>query len=171
MAIVNPLSLASGISGLIKAAEKIASLLSGFTANMLDAPNLARNVVMEMQSLSGILLQLKPLLSPHHYSSKDEDERRSMVFVDQLVLTVAACIRSLAELEKELDGVVGVGMLDRLKWTVRETSIRRILEALQTHRSSLTLVLTILTALVFSLPDLPEGGGVLMIRKEGEKGG
>jgi hypothetical protein len=94
-----------------------------------------------------------------------------MVFVDQLVLTVAACIRSLAELEKELDGVVGVGMLDRLKWTVRETGIRRILEALQTHRSSLTLVLTILTALVFSLPDLPEGGGVLMIRKEGEKGG
>ncbi|KAF8544569.1 hypothetical protein BDD12DRAFT_872810 [Trichophaea hybrida] len=143
---MDPLSLASGISGLIKAADKIASSLSGFTANMIDAPNLARNVVSETQSLSLTLLQLQPLLSPHHSCSNEEKTRRSMVFVDQLVLTVAACIRSLAELEKELDGVVGVGMLDRLKWTVRETGIRQILEVLQMHKSSLTLVLTILTA-------------------------
>ncbi|KAF8246682.1 hypothetical protein K440DRAFT_327831 [Wilcoxina mikolae CBS 423.85] len=143
---MDPLSLASGISGLIKAADKIASLLSGFTANMIDAPNLARSVVSETQSLSLTLLQLQPLLSPHHSSCNEEETRKSMVFVDQLVLTVAACIRSLAELEKELDGVVGVGMLDRLKWTVREAGIRRILEALQMHKSSLTLVLTILTA-------------------------
>lgn len=149
----NELSLASGLAGLITTADKIALCLFAFTSGMIDAPNLARSVVAETQALSEIFAQLGTVLWGRERRELKEG-RAALVCVDQLVLTVSACVASLAELEKEMEGVgkadmtLQFRMLDRLRWTVRENAIRKILENMQMQKGSLVFVLTILTVLV-----------------------
>lgn len=145
---MDPLALAPGLSGLITTADKISSCLSAFTAGMLDAPNLARNVVAETQALSEIFTQLQTTLW-RHGGQDVRAGRPAMVFMDHVVLTITGCITLLAELEKEMEGVgtadASQQFLDRLRWTMREAVIRRILDSLQMQKEALVLVLTILT--------------------------
>ncbi|CCX11770.1 Protein of unknown function [Pyronema omphalodes CBS 100304] len=52
---------------------------------------------------------------------------------------------ALTDLEKELAAIVGNGMLDRLKWTIREDYIREILEKLKTCKMAFQCMVNIFT--------------------------
>ncbi|KAI5794635.1 hypothetical protein FPQ18DRAFT_156495 [Pyronema domesticum] len=131
------ISLQAGLTGLPIAASHTSATLASVTSARLDAPGLARNVVSETTSLSQILTTLIPLLSTA--------ARRNMVYVEQLVISVTSSMLALTDLEKELAAIVGNGMLDRLKWTIREDYIREILEKLKTCKMAFQCMVNIFT--------------------------
>lgn len=71
-----------------------------------------------------------------------------MIDVDELIITITACICTLSDLEKEVDCLAVIDNMSiraRLKWAWAETTISGLLERVQHHKLSLNLMLTILT--------------------------
>ena len=153
---MDALSVPSALAGLVAAGERIADELLRYTANLTDAPKLARGVVAETTALAHVVARLLPLISPGHAadgpSSTVRGGRRAMVPVAALVLALATGVLALAALEREVDAVVAGGMLDRLQWTVREPAVRGALDALQTLVAVLSAVLSVLSV---SVPHSP----------------
>jgi hypothetical protein len=57
------------------------------------------------------------------------------------------CVITYSELEAIIDSVHGgtdMGAIDRLKWTLKETEVQDIIQRIQNHKISLTLMLSIL---------------------------
>ena len=143
----DPLSIAAGVVGILTAAAQISSLLIKFTKATKDAPQQARVIVTEVNDTSGILSHLQSFLLGNEFSDRS---RTSLLKVDQVVTIVSGCVLTFSELEKLLDelGVASVDVLDRMKWARKETAVAGLIQRLQNHKASLSLMLNILNGLV-----------------------
>ena len=139
----DPLSIAAGIVGVVTAAAQISSLLINFTKNCQDAPRQARSVLTEVSETSSVLSSLQSFLLGKEAVSRS---RTSLIPVNQVVVIVTGCVSTFSELQELLDGLKSdsVGILDRLRWVRMESAISSIIQRLQTHKASLSLILTIL---------------------------
>ena len=140
---MDPLSVSASIIGVLGAAAKVASVLIAFVQSTKSAPKLAQTVLSEVNGLSAILTHLQTYLlgvvSP-------SESRTSLILVEQVIVTLAECVTTFSELEDALgtsknDGEMG--MLDRVRWAMKESKISSIQGRLQSNKSSLTLMLTI----------------------------
>ncbi|KAA8913149.1 hypothetical protein FN846DRAFT_886829 [Sphaerosporella brunnea] len=144
----------SSVVGLLQVATKVVAVLS----TMIDAPSLARNVLTETNSLIAIFHQLQTLLSNLSAGHRpgNNEERKSMLQVDQIVAALTGCVYAFSELEECLDSVTisdnyddvdderrSLTLWDRARWAEKERDLRRLLGNLEMHKSSLKLMLTI----------------------------
>ena len=143
----DPLSIAAGVVGIITAAAQISSLLISFAKASKDAPQQARIVATEVNETSGILSHLQSFLLGEEFSDRS---RTSLLKVDQVVIIVSGCVLTFSELEKLLDElkVADLAVLDRMKWGRKETDIAELIQRLQNHKASLSLMLNILNGFV-----------------------
>ncbi len=68
--------------------------------------------------------------------------------VEQVVVTLAACVTTFSELDSLATGLeseANMNILNRFRWISKEGEIKRVLDRLGSHKSSLTLILAILT--------------------------
>jgi hypothetical protein len=132
------LSVTSSVSGLLQVVAKVAAFIS----SMRDAPSLMRNVLDEVTALSAIFNQVEDLISNPLNGKHD---RRSMIYVHQVVTTLTGCVCAFSELEQALDGLRtgDLNVWDRGRWAAKESDFDRIMGALQNYKSSLNLMLTI----------------------------
>ena len=144
---MDPLSIASGVVGIVAAAAKISLLLARFTKNTIAAPKQAKIVLSEVSDVGGILSQLQPFLLG---IALPDRSRVSLLTVEWMVTIVSGCVLTFSELEKLLDGfkTETLSILDRLKWVRKETAIVDLIQRLQNHKASLSLVLSILNGSV-----------------------
>ncbi|KAI5803148.1 Rho GTPase activation protein [Geopyxis carbonaria] len=151
---MDPLSVAASVAGLIASTGQIAIAIRNFTSGMKDAPKLALQIMTEVQAINAIICQLKVFL----IDTLDARTRQKLrirgclVLVEEVVTLLTSCVRTCSDLEAEIEGLKivddGKGMrsLDRVKWVMRETTIKGILEQVQTQKSSLTCMMGILQA-------------------------
>ena len=144
------LSVAASIAGLLQVGAKVISFLS----TAADAPTTARNVLSEIRALHVIFRQLQNFIT--HFTEQSMS-RKSRIYVDDLVITLTGCVCTFSELDKELECLRTEGdeagnrddpqfsTWDRVKWAAKEQSLLRMLENLQMHKNSLTLLLSIYT--------------------------
>jgi hypothetical protein len=128
---------------LLNAAGKMAQLLKGLTASA-DALGSAKAVLMEMNAMMGALQYLSEYLNG---AIRVPASREQLVLLEHIATTLMGCIITYDELEAIIDSVHGatkMGAIDRLKWTLKETEIRDIIQRIQNHKISLTLMLSIL---------------------------
>ena len=139
----DPLSIAAGCVGVLTAAAQISSLLIKFTNNTKNAPDQARVVLTEVSDVSGILSQLQSLLLR---AKSVASSRTSLLQVDQVVSIISGCILTFSELQELLNNLKGEGMniIDRIQWGRKESVIAFLVQRLQTHKASLSLMITIL---------------------------
>ena len=139
----DPLSLAGGVIGIVTAAAKISSLLIQFIQSSKDAPRTARTVITEVNDISGILSHLQFFLLGDESSDRS---RTQLLQVDQVVTIMSGCVLTFSELEQLLDGFQKQGMdfLDRAKWAKKENAIGNLIQRLQNHKGSLSLILNVL---------------------------
>lgn len=140
----DPLSVVASIAGLIMAGIQITTTVGQFISNTTTAPVLARTVSSEVHNFVVVLASLQPIV----LGSLNSVTRASMIDVDELVVTITACIFTLSDLEREVDGLAvtdNMGIRARLKWAWAEPSILGLIDRLQHHKMSLNLMLTILT--------------------------
>lgn len=143
----DPLSIAAGVIGVVTAAAQISSILINFTKSTIAAPRQAQVVLTEVSHISAILSQLQSYLFGLDFPDRS---RTSLLKVDKLVTVISGCVLTFSELEKLLDEfkTEGLDVLDRLKWVRKESAIMSLIQRLQNHKASLSLVLSILNGFV-----------------------
>ena len=143
----DPLSIAAGVIGVLTAAAQISNLLIRFTKASGNARDEARRILTEVNDISGTLSHLQSFLLGYEYSDR---ARTSLLKVDHIVTIVSGCVMTFSELEKVLDTLETKDMrvLDNIKWARKENDIMVIVQRLQNHKASLSLMLDILNGLV-----------------------
>ena len=146
----DPLSIAAGVVGILTAAAQISTLLINFTKATRNAPSRARHIITEVNDISGTLSHLQSFLLGNEYS---DTSRTSLLKADHIVTILSGCVMTFSELEKLLDGLETKDMriLDGMKWARKEKDIAALIQRLQNHKTSLSLMLDILNGLVYNL--------------------
>lgn len=140
---MEPLSVGASVVGLLAAAGKMTQLLTRVTG-LVDAPGSATAVLTEMNNMTGALKHFQDYLDGA-LSVPDGCEQH--VLLEHVAATLVGCVTTYTELEMIIDGVrvdPEMGMFDRIKWAKKEKQVRDIVQRIQNHKSSLTLMLTIL---------------------------
>jgi len=140
------ISVAASVASLVQ----ITATVIDFFSTMTETSRIAQNVLAELRELEPIFHQLQDFILD--FDEGNGNDRKSMIFVDQLVATLTGCVCSFAELEQVLDGLNindNAGVLLRLwgtaKWALKDPDLVRILDNLQKYKLTLNLMLTIIT--------------------------
>ena len=149
----DPLSVAAGVAGVVVAAAQISSLLIKFTKSTIAAPQQAKVVLTEVSDIGGILSHLQSFLLGLDLPDRS---RASLLKVENVVTIVSGCVLTFSELEKLLDELKTehLDILDRLKWARKESALAVLIQRLQNHKTSLSLVLDILNGFALFYPIL-----------------
>lgn len=141
----DPLSIAAGIAGLVKATSWIAENLYKISKSAKRAPQECTDVRTEVEEIRNILDQLKRFLLGTKRASAS---RTSLILVDQVIATLAATVTTISELEVFVDALASdedMGLMDRFRWLSKEEDLKELLHKIHLHKGSLNLMLTILT--------------------------
>ncbi|KAG8527895.1 uncharacterized protein KY384_006811 [Bacidia gigantensis] len=139
----DPLSIAAGVVGILTTAAQISSVLIKFTKATKNAPQEAAILVQEVSDINTILATLQVFLLGDHAADRS---RTSLLKVDQVVKVLSSCVLTFSELEILMDElkVENSDVLDRMRWARKEMAITKLVQRLQNHKTSLSLILTIL---------------------------
>lgn len=141
---MDPLSVAASVTGLIKAGALITSLVQ----RLLDAPSIAQSVEAEINHFVVVLSQLQPFLSGA-INSIARQSRASLIDVQQIQIILTGSVLTVSELQAAVSaicqGSAKIGLRDRVKWLLAESTITQLIQRVRDHKSSLTLILTLLT--------------------------
>jgi hypothetical protein len=137
------ISVATSVSGLIQLAAKVVNFIS----TALDAPHTARNVLTQTLALQPIFHQLQDFVLGF---SEGDEARKSMIYVDQLIVSLTGCVCTFSELDQVVESLKTypdsqLYAWGSMKWARKELVLRRIFGSLQQHKSSLGLILAIYT--------------------------
>ena len=141
---MDPLSVSASIIGILGAAAKVSSVLITFVKNTKAAPKLTQAVLADVNGLSTVLSHLQTYLMG---TASPARSRASLILVEQVLVTLAECVTTFSELEDVLGTskhAAEMDTLSRVKWATKESKVADIQRRLQSNKSSLTLMLTIL---------------------------
>ncbi|KAK6351942.1 hypothetical protein TWF718_005090 [Orbilia javanica] len=141
------IGLAASIVGLIAAGAKFVPWLLDVTKKVQDAP---KTVVAVMRELNDINLILEGINAFMVIEEKNvPPDRRSLISVDRIAITLTGFVITYSELEQHVDfvkGGEGMSFFDRGKWILKEKDILDVIRRLQNHKLSLSTVLGIINA-------------------------
>ena len=141
----DPLSVAASVVGLLTAAAQISQTLYSVTKRVKKAPKECKDAKAEVDEIRNILSQLQLFVLG---ATKASTSRTSLILVDQVVATLVATVTTFSELDvfvETLDSDEKMGLMDRVRWLTKEKDLKDLIQKLQLHKSSMSLMLTILT--------------------------
>lgn len=141
----DPLSVAASVVGLLTMAAQISKTISDVAKRARDAPRECESIRLEVEDIRNVLSQLRLFVLG---TSRPSRSRTSLIMVDQVVAILSASVATFTELDEFVNRLVTdqkMDLLDRLRWVSKEKQLAELLNKLQAHKSSLTLMLTILT--------------------------
>ena len=141
----DPLSVVASVVGLITAAVQISKTISSLVERSRKAPKECSDARLEVDNIRAILAQLQLFVIG---ATKASRSRTSLILIEQIVTILAACVTTFSDLDvfvDTLDSDEKLGLLDKLRWASKVKSLSDIIAKLQMHKTSLTLMLTILT--------------------------
>jgi hypothetical protein len=149
---MDPLSVTASVIGILTAAGKIASLLGSAASSWSEAPPLLRTT---HEEICGVRRALECVSEYLDHAADAAPERRALIRLDDLVMTLTEGVLTFSELERllGLDNKLAddnsnspkeTSFKERIFWVRHETAIERLVTQLQRHKSSLTLMLSIL---------------------------
>ncbi|RSM09379.1 hypothetical protein CEP52_004222 [Fusarium oligoseptatum] len=141
----DPLSTAASVVGLITAAAQISKILAHVIDKARHAPQECSRIKAEVDDIRNVLMTLQLYIVGTRCAARS---RTSLIMVEQVVATLAVCVKTFSELDTfamALQNDSNMEILDRLRWASKDKEIKAVLVRLEAHKSSLTLMLTILT--------------------------
>ncbi|KAH7268879.1 Rho GTPase activation protein [Fusarium solani] len=141
----DPLSTAASVVGLLTAAAQISKILANVIDKARHAPKECSRIKSEVDDIRNVLVTLQLYIVGTRRAARS---RTSLIMVEQVVATLAACVTTFSELDAfatALQNDADMKILDRLRWASKDKDIKAVLVRLESHKSSLTLMLTILT--------------------------
>jgi len=143
---MDPLSVTASIVGILAAAGKLSELLRSIISTAKDAPQVVAALVCEINEVQAALSSLQTLLTD---LSSAPPRRAALIQLDQLIVTLTESVLTFSELETIITPLaVSKGqkfpLRTRLKWTRIEDNCLKMVERLQRHKASISLMLNIL---------------------------
>lgn len=137
---MDPLSIAASVVGLVTAGREMSLLLQ----QLIDAPSTAKTVSQEIDDFVIILAQLQPFVLGSVFANPD---RTQMLDVEHIQVTLFGCVVTFSELSTVVNELCpsGRGLRGRFQWAWAGSTLAQLVQRLQSHKNSLTLILTILT--------------------------
>ena len=134
-----PLSIAAGMAGALTAAAKISSTLKAVKKNAKDAPRQVAVLLEEARGTAEVLSSLQSLLLG---KERLDPSRTKLLRVESVIAIVTGCVSTFSQLQEVVDYLRhdDPGVIDRARWVAREATIGAIIVRLQTHKSSLFLI-------------------------------
>jgi len=142
---MDPLSVSMAIVGLLSASWKISEVLSPLISKGKNAPDELREIKTTVDTIRSVLSQLQLMLLGR---MKVTRERTSLILVDQIVVTLSACVSTFSDLDvfvETLGSDEKLGLMNRMRWATKAPTIQEHLKKLEAHKASMTLMVTILT--------------------------
>jgi hypothetical protein len=143
---MDPLSVTASIVGILAAAGKISELLHIVLSSAKEAPKIVTALVSEIEDVRSAFSSLQDLLAN---LSSAPPRRTALIQVDRLIVTLTETVLTFSELETiVIPLAVPKGqkfpLRTRLKWTRVEGDCARMVEKLQRHKASVSLMLNVL---------------------------
>lgn len=140
---MDPLSIAGSVVGLLTAGVAITKTLTKLLHTTRDAPKATQHLLQEVTDIAAVLKVLQTYLCRRVQAPTN---RESLILLDHVITALIGCVTTYSDLEMMLDelGTNPRGLFDRLKWSRKQSQTDALLVRLQNHKSSLTLMLTIL---------------------------
>lgn len=143
---MDPLSVTASIVGILAAAGELSELLRSIISTAKDAPQVVAALVCEINEVQAALLSLQTLLTD---LSSAPPRRAALIQLDHLIVTLTESVLTFSELEAIITPLaVSKGqkfpLRTRLKWTRIEGNCSKMVERLQRHKASISLMLNIL---------------------------
>ncbi|KAL8645668.1 MAG: hypothetical protein Q9226_007197 [Calogaya cf. arnoldii] len=139
------LSIAASVLGILSVTAKLATGLTELVERGKNVPNSVHSLVSELNDIRSCLVQLQPFLQD---TQKTLSSRTAMISLDQVITINTSCVLTLSELEKFIDSFKNrqsLSRMDRLRWLKNESRVDRMLLRIRASKSSLNLILVILT--------------------------
>ncbi|KAF5639683.1 camk camkl kin4 kinase [Fusarium sp. NRRL 52700] len=141
---MDPLSVSASVVGLLGAGAQITSCLWTFATSTRDAPQLARHLVFEVADITAALGSLQAYVCGQ---AQAPSERGALILLEHVLTTLTGCVTTFSDLQSLMDQLnlsPDMGTIDKMKWARQESNIAAIVQRLQNHKSSLTLMLAVL---------------------------
>lgn len=151
----DPLSIAAGIISVANAATQVFTALTDLVRRTKDAPKRVTTVLLEIRDIHIITTQLQLLVLDLEAPGRSQT---CFIQADSVTAILTGCVSTFLELEelieqpKARDPVQDFGLIDRMRWAAKETSIAAILSRVQAHKLSLSAILNIFNGSVAPLP-------------------
>jgi hypothetical protein len=142
---MDPLSVTMAIIGLLTAADQISSTLQPLIKKAANAPREIKEMKSSVDGIRTVLSQLQLMLIGKSQVGRN---RTSLILVEQIVITLSACVTTFSDLDVFVESLgtdANMGLLDRLRWVTKTSTIQEHMQKLEVHKSTLTLMMTILT--------------------------
>lgn len=140
----DPLSVATGIVGLITAGAKITMTLYNIGSGIQDAPKLTQAAADELTNITVVLQQLQAYVLGKARASV---QRLNLITVEHITATLTSCVVTYSELDvvlKSLHADTGLRAWDRGMWYLKRDKVAEIVQRMQNHKATLALMLNIL---------------------------
>ena len=142
---MEPLSITASIAGILLAAKAVSKYIGVAISKTEKAPAEIEMLQTEVDTIYAIVCKLEAILLG---DTVPKTSRTSMILIDQVVVSLAACVKIFSDLDsfvRALDDDGKTKFIDRLRWAQKSRAIQELLQKIQTQKSSLTLLLSILT--------------------------
>ncbi|KAI5803536.1 hypothetical protein DFH27DRAFT_51868 [Peziza echinospora] len=156
----DPLSIAASVAGLVSISAVILCTLKGLSDSYRDAPASIQRVVVEVQDMCLIFEQVQMFIDGTGHGVQPSHQRLSMIPIQNLVTTLTGCVLVYSRLDEYVCKLVGKKRpnspgnpqsniieyrMKKVKWVLwREAEVKVVLEDLQRHKMSLSLMLSII---------------------------
>jgi cell division control protein 24 len=138
---VEPLSVAASIAGLLSLAGQIYNVLDKFITDTQDAPVFANEVLVEVHAFRNSLQALQSLLQSSAFSAA----RAALVSSESVVIACTDATLLFSKIEAEVTSLVhGDGFFTRVRPTQKKTKLEALVTRLQWQKTTLILQLNIL---------------------------
>ena len=142
---MEPLSISMAVIGLLKTAHEVSSTIGKIVSSTKNGCKEIRDVKSTVDTLRSVLFQLQLLLLNH---AKIDDRRGSMILVEEVVVTLSACVMTFSDLDSCVEGLASderLGIHDIIRWISRADELKGYMRSLESHKISLALMVNILT--------------------------
>ena len=139
------LSIDAGVVGLLTAAVQVSQILNDMIKKARHAPDDCSRMKAEVDDIRNVLGTLQLFILNVNRASRS---RTSLLMVEQVVATLASCVLTFSDLQlfvESLQSEVNLDILDRVRWISKTAELKAMQNRLETHQSSVSLMLTILT--------------------------
>lgn len=140
----DPLSVAAGVIGLLAVAAQVSLILTEIVSKALQVPRECQIIRTDVEDIRNVLVQLQLYTTGVKQAPR---WNRALIMVDQVAATLASCVLSFDELKMFVEGLQRestTGVLDHSRWVTKRSDFEDHQSRLGIHKSSLTLMLTIL---------------------------
>ncbi|KAJ3559655.1 hypothetical protein NPX13_g9505 [Xylaria arbuscula] len=144
---MDPLSIAAAVAGLLAFGGKLVPALWSILDKADNIPSFVQSLLQEVNDISAILSQLENYIQNRLAISQ---ERGVMIPLKHVVASLTGCVITYSDLQQQLDRMNlaradgSMSILNRLGWERKKTTFSEIVQRLQNHKASMSLMLTIL---------------------------